>query len=224
MSKQIACLALGGGLIAGACAQPTYTFHYHPPVGKALHYTVKSTTRMTGSKPTSFEMTGAVTTTAVKFAGGKYTVVTSVDRLDSKGPGADQLKKMLVGTKSTMLVDANGKVVSSSGSGGAGGMLGGLNGTESLPQHAVRVGGTWSTTTPMGKSKLTMNYKLVRVATVGGVQIATIAAAPSGVPAGVTQRTTMQIEVATGIMRSMTMDSKTSSSPSMTMHMTMKLR
>lgn len=232
MYKRLAS-GLVGALFLGFCGLgvssapppgPAYALHFRPPLGKRLHYIL--TVEMTGPSTTRF---GArFSTTATAHSAGKYTLVTTIDSMTAPGASPDQMKKMIVGTKLTEVVNEKGQILSTKTVGPMKQMMQGASPGSAgavFPDKSVRIGESWRGTAEAAGPKAAVRVTFVGVKTVGGKQLAILRMLPtSGASPVKTGPITATIETATGVLHTMeTTGEMGQTGQSIKMHMSVKL-
>ena len=223
-----------GALITASCGlgfaklsppSVTYVIQFRPPVGRHLHYGMQMD--IAGAKPV--KIGAGFSVAATKHAAGKYTMVTTIDSMTIAGMPADQVQKMISGTKVTQVVDESGRIVSTEAVGPMKAMMqGGSVGSAGaiFPKHPVHVGETWHGSAEAQGAKADVIVKLIGVKSVGGKQLAKLRLIPAAEAHSSKSGTiTITIETATGILRTMEMSSDTGpAGPGSKMHLLVRLR
>jgi hypothetical protein len=197
--KGICWILLVPGLLAG-CSSGSTTFTFKPKVGETATYAMKIEGTI-GAQPMNVD--GTLTVTNKDAGSGNIDVETTLTGI----PGA--------GHTTVETVDSSGKVIKSTvdGKPAPGGGAVGNSTREMMPTHPVKVGDTWSGSRNVNGKPVTADYKLTKLETVGGVELATVELTKLDIPGGkLTEPGKIVIEPATGTLHS------TSVSLSMTMN------
>lgn len=150
---------------AGSASAQTVRLKFAPQLGHTYAY------RMTTQMGPKQAMAIGFSMRAASFKNGRYTMVTKVDNVSMPGQKiTPAMMQRMKSTTTTEVIDASGKVVSVSG--GAGAMFG--NSFAIYPNHPLRVGETWTSTTSMQSMKMQSTNRLVKLQRIQGVQAALI--------------------------------------------------
>jgi hypothetical protein len=166
-----------------------YTFAYKPKVGDSATYAMKVGGTAAG-QPISVEATVKMKITDAGSGNIKIETTTELPT------GSQTTVETLDPSGKVIGASLDGKPVPDASSAGST--------RDMMPGHPVKVGDSWSGTRTVGGQTMTAGYKLEKVETVGGVQLATIDItkldAPQGKLAG---PSSVVLEPATGMMHSM---------------------
>jgi hypothetical protein len=144
--------------------------------------------------------------TAEKVEADKITTVITFDSMKMNGTDApaqvmDAMKKMKV----TQVQDPTGKTLDVKMEGAPAGTPPMDTNSPSLPSGPVKVGDTWEGTSKLQGTEIKSKYKLAKIETQGGKQVAVIESTTEGLPGGMVQDgpAITTIEVATGMLMGM---------------------
>ncbi|MBC8065226.1 MAG: hypothetical protein H7Y17_10375 [Chlorobia bacterium] len=179
-------------------ADKSITLKMAPKQGEKYSYV------MTSSGAASTEM--GMTMTAEKVEADKITLVTTFDSMKMNGTDApaavmDAMKKMKVITE----MDSSGKSLSTKIEGAPAGTPTPDASSTTYPTTPIKVGDTWEGTVKMSGTEMKTKYKLAKIETVGGMEVAVLESTTEGMPAGASQDgpTVTSVEIATGMPVSM---------------------
>lgn len=164
---------------------------------------------MSMSGPTSNEI--GMTMTAEKVEANEITMVTTFDSMKMNGTDApaavmDAMKKMKV----ISVTDATGKTLSTKLEGAPPGTPAPDTANAAYPTNPIKVGDTWEGTSKTGGVEVKGKYKLVKIETQNGMEVAVVESTLEGLPAGASQDgpAVTSFEIATGMPVLMTMKMK----------------
>lgn len=151
--------------IALVVFQSSVTLHYQPVVGKAYRYsmTMSSNNSMAAGQNMSMTSKMNITMKPLSRTAGKTTVQSTVDSVKVTAPQGSpaanmtsSMEKSMKASKTTLVMDSQGKIVSMNATGGnpmmgqMGQNMGGMM-TFAYPKTPVRVGSSWSIPMDFGK-------------------------------------------------------------------------
>ncbi len=152
-----------------------YLFRMKHQVGSTLKYSVVSKIDGMGSGGKGMGMTLPMVWKVVSVKNGVATVDTTVGPVTAAG------SVMMQATKNRIQIDSKGKVIGTAG--------GGQQVTPALPDKPIRIGQSWSSTSPIslptsGQAKVTAKYLFKGFKMVDGKQMAELGVTTSGQAAG----------------------------------------
>ena len=177
-------------------AAQAYTFVYKPPVTGSIVYDVKISG---GSAGHPFNMTQTRTVTVTDAGSGNF----KVETVQGGSAGATTtVVEVVTPDRKVLSTTVNGKSVDA--------YAGGASPRDMLPDHAISVGETWTAKrTALGKT-IESEYKLEKVDTVDGLDLATIDIVKINENGGkIVDTGTFVIEVATGVLHTWTLHQTT---------------
>jgi hypothetical protein len=213
-AKPIALLSLASALLAPQFSSAqTYTIHYRPAPGNhsySMALRVQSAGAIGGGPAQSFNMamTGRVLMAVKKLSGDQFSTTTtfgnvamSINGKSAPAQSLDAMNKLSM----TMVMDSNGKLISSTGTGAAGNMssmMGDLSkmGLYGKPLH---VGQTIKNSAAVMGTNMSSSFKFVKVRQSGGRKIAVLEmqSLNTGAAASVSfvGHPTMEVDLGTGM-------------------------
>lgn len=177
----VGCSSGGGGLSIPGVAK-SYTFSINVKPNQAFSYDMSMGMSGAAAQPQSpaQSLDMSMTMTAEKVENDQTTFRTKITKMNMNGqPMPPQAATMMQNMSIVQVMDKHGKVLSTQVEGVPGAQPPTNSFTSAaFPDHAVKVGDTWSATT----QGTTVNYKLVSVDSKGGKNVAEIdaTAAPGG--------------------------------------------
>jgi len=182
--------AKGGGASDSAGG---ITFAFKPKIGESATYAMKMSI---AGGPQPMTLDGTVKVTNKDAGSGNVDIETTSDGL----PGGSHT--------TVQTIDPAGKVLKFTMDGKPGdvGMEGGASTRTMMPTHPVKVGDTWTGTQSVGGKSVSDDFKLDKVETTGGVQLATVEISKIDMKdSKLSEPAKVVIEPATGTLHSMSM-------------------
>ena len=164
-----------------------YRFVYKPPVVGSIVYDVKISGDAAGHP---VNMTQTRTLTVTDAGSGNFKVDTVQE--GSVGPKITTVE-VVTADRKVLSTTVNGETVDA--------YAGGASPRDMLPDHAVNVGETWTGKRVIGGKPIEAEYKLDKVDTVGGVDLATVDIVKVNIDGGkIVDTGSFVMEVATGVL------------------------